>query len=133
MSNHEYQYLQEMGIQYWKLVHPERLLGVSLPTIDLPDSCRLLLVSPNCPQQSSALLFSRVLKSMGIELNDARHLEPQYIDQLGGSLPEWVWFAGCEPSHSEVSAKVLVSPNLSDIEGNNEHRRDLWQQICSYE
>ncbi|MDG2733340.1 DNA polymerase III subunit psi, partial [Vibrio parahaemolyticus] len=43
----------------------------------------------------------------------------------------WVWFAGCEADQS-IKAKHLTSPLLQDIDGNNEQRRALWQQICSY-
>ncbi|MDW2373263.1 DNA polymerase III subunit psi, partial [Vibrio sp. 1078-1] len=50
---------------------------------------------------------------------------------LGEHQLEWVWFAGCE-SNSMENAKQLTSPLLQDIDGNNEQKRALWQQICSY-
>ena len=36
-------------------------------------------------------------------------------------------------SAADLVKKVLNSPLLSEIDGNVQHRRDLWQQICSYD
>ncbi|PRQ63684.1 DNA polymerase III subunit psi [Vibrio sp. V01_P9A10T6] len=133
MSHHENQYLQEMGIQRWELIHPQRLAGYQPDPVTLPSTCRLLLVSPQYPQQGALLLFSRVLKSMGLEISQACHLEPHSLSQLTGSSIEWLWFSGCEKRESPLAKKVLTSPPLVEIDGNTELRRALWQQICSYE
>ncbi|MDF2154454.1 DNA polymerase III subunit psi [Vibrio sp. CAU 1672] len=131
MSSRENQYLHEMGISLWELCHPERLTGYQAPQLELPLDCKLLLVSPVCPENQTALLFERVLKSIHLPLERARHIEPERLFQLGEHQLEWVWFAGCQAS-TEVQAKILTSPLLADIDGNNEQRRALWQQICSY-
>ncbi len=120
-----------MGISTWELVHPDRLAGYQSPVMALPDSCKLLLVSPRCPTRESAILFEKILKSMKLTLEQAMHLEPERLALLGEHQLEWVWFAGCEAQAME-NTRLLTSPLVEDIDGNNEHKRALWQQICSY-
>lgn len=131
MPQHEIEYLQEMGIQCYQLNHPERLQGYQAPSIVLQASCQLVLVSPQYPKNETAFLFEKVLKSINLDLQQAQHIYPHQVAQLAEHQLEWIWFAGCEV-HSEAKGKVLSSPLLSDIDGNNEQRRALWQQICSY-
>lgn len=121
MSINEKQYLHEMGITSWELIHPERLAGYQPPTIDLPSSCKLLLVSPICPTNETAILFEKILKSMKLTLEQAMHIEPERLAMLGEHQLEWVWFAGCE-SNSMENAKQLTSPLLQDIDGKNEQK-----------
>lgn len=131
MQNDEIAYLQQMGIDTYQLAHPQRLAGYQAPAIELPSECKLLLVSPDLPQGESAELFERVLKSMKLSLQQALHLFPEQLPQLSTDQIEWLWFAGCE-SNGDIQAKVLTSPQLSEIEGNTQYRKALWQQICSY-
>ena len=91
-----------------------------------------MLVSPEKPQGDLAVMFERVLKSIKLDLSQALHIQPQHLTSIELGDVEWVWFAGCE-SAQELQAKTLQSPLLSDINGNNQHRRDLWQQICAYD
>ncbi|EGQ7834874.1 TPA: DNA polymerase III subunit psi [Vibrio vulnificus] len=133
MTEHEKLYLQEMGICLWQVNHPERLMGYESPSIDLPDNCQLLLVAPSCPIQHTAVFFEKVLKSMQIELAQARHITPEQLDLVKPLKVNWVWFAGCPVQPLSMVAKVLQSPELAQIDGHNEHRRALWQQIRSYE
>lgn len=124
-------YLSEMGIDSYQLMHPQRLSGCQMATISLPSECQMLLVSPVLPQGSQAEFLERVLKSMQLTLAQTRHIFPQQIEQLQQQSVEWVWFAGC-PSSDALQGKVLSSPLLSDIDGNNQQRKALWQQICTY-
>ncbi|WP_367988231.1 DNA polymerase III subunit psi [Vibrio sp. NTOU-M3] len=132
MSQHELQYLQEMGIQSYQLAHPERLLGYQAEKFALQASCKLLLVSPFFPENETALLFERVLKSIQLTLSDALHIFPEQIEQLGEHHLQWVWYAGCDAS-DQIQANKLVSPELVKIDGDNQQRRALWQQICAYQ
>lgn len=132
MSPHEMQYLQEMGIQSYELAHPERLQGYQAPQLVLQETCQLLLVSPQFPQKETALLFERVLKSINLSLEQALHVYPEQLHQLSEHQLEWIWFAGCE-AQEKLNAKVLTSPELGQINGNQAQRRALWQQICSYQ
>ncbi|MGP8307488.1 DNA polymerase III subunit psi [Vibrio sp. YIC-376] len=131
MSINEKQYLHEMGISTWELIHPDRLAGYHSPKIDLSSACKLLLVSPECPTNESVILFEKILKSMKLTLDQSMHLEPERLSQLGEHQLEWVWFAGSEAKACE-NTKQLISPLLQEIDGNNEQKRALWQQICSY-
>lgn len=124
-------YLQAMGIQTWELVHPERLAGYQPSPQPLDAGCRLLLVCETFPDAQDIALFARVLKSFHVSLDQARHVYPHQLAQLDLSALEWIWFAGCDAT-PEIAAKRLVSPLLRAIAGNNQHRRDLWQQICAY-
>lgn len=131
-------YLAEMGIQRWELSHPECLSGFHARPINLPDSCVLLFVSPQKPQGELAVMFSKVLKSMQLDLDQARHIYPQQLAQLDFSsfistALTWVWFAGCDAVTLADDFQVLNSPLLAKIQGNNQQRRLLWQQICTYE
>lgn len=83
------------------------------------------------PTNETAILFEKILKSMKLTLEQAMHIEPERLAMLGEHQLEWVWFAGCE-SNSMENAKQLTSPLLQDIDGKNEQKRALWQQICSY-
>ncbi|UUM30153.1 DNA polymerase III subunit psi [Vibrio japonicus] len=132
MPQHQAQYLQEMGIQRYELIHPERLQGYQVPGLELPESCKVLLVSPEYPQKDITLLFERVLKSIHLSLDEARHIYPEQLSQLTEHQLKWVWFAGCE-ALAVANANMLTSLKLSQIDGNNEQRRALWQQICSYQ
>ncbi|PFG55436.1 DNA polymerase III psi subunit [Vibrio sp. ES.051] len=131
MSINEKQYLHEMGISTWELVHPDRLIGYQAPNVDLPSSCKLLLVSPVCPENETVILFEKILKSMKLTLDQAMHLEPERLSLLDKHELEWVWFAGCEAT-TLLNTKRLTSPLLKEIDGNNQQKRALWQQICSY-
>lgn len=132
MPQHQEQYLQEMEIQRYELIHPERLQGYQAPGLVLPESCKVLLVSPEYPQKDVALLFERVLKSIHLSLSASLHIYPEQLCQLSEHQLKWVWFAGCE-AQDVARVNVLKSLKLSQIDGNNEQRRALWQQICSYQ
>ncbi|PJC86133.1 DNA polymerase III subunit psi [Vibrio sp. HA2012] len=129
-------YLNEMQIDSWELLHPERLSGYvrsDLP-VTLPGECELLLVSPVLPVQEEAAYLDKVLASMQLNLGQVRHIYPQQFAMVDLTVhrPKWVWFAGCE-SCDVSSVQILSSPMLTDIRGSNPHRRALWQQICSYD
>ena len=126
------QYLHEMGISQWDLVHPDRLAGYQANLTVLPDGCKLLLVSDEKPDGKLAEMFERVLKSIKLDLTQALYIPCSQFTSIDSSRVDWVWFAGSSPS-IELDAKVLQSPLLSEIDGNNQHRRDLWQQICAYD
>ena len=78
-------------------------------------------------------MFERVLKSIKLTLDQAQHITPDQLVSLGEHQLTWIWYAGDAPINNDISAKKLVTPLLSVINGNNTHRRALWQQICSYE
>ncbi|EGA70114.1 DNA polymerase III subunit psi [Vibrio sinaloensis DSM 21326] len=132
MSHRELHYLDEMGIQCYELIHPQRLDNAPNEQLMLPESCHMLLVSPECPQGKLALLFERVLKTVKLDLSQALHIYPEQYAQLAKPHSGWIWFAGCEAKESEQGS-VLVSPMLNQIDGNNEQRRALWQQIQKYQ
>lgn len=131
MQTNPMAYLSEMGIDTYQLMYPQRLSGYQVAAIILPSNCKLLLVSSVFPEGSQAEFLERVLKSMQLTLEQTRHIYPQQIEQLQGQSAEWLWFAGCQSS-DVLQGKVLSSPLLSDIDGNNQQRKALWQQICTY-
>ncbi|CAH0538786.1 DNA polymerase III subunit psi [Vibrio marisflavi] len=126
------QYLNEMGISEWYLKQPELLQGVCANKAELPKACRLLLVSPLLPSGSVASMFEKVLKSMRLELSQSRHILPHQLDSFHLKGIEWIWFAGCDVNEA-VKTRVLSSPVLSEVADNTQLKRQLWQQICSYE
>ncbi|CAM3013922.1 DNA polymerase III subunit psi [Vibrio rarus] len=120
--------LSEMGIEQWQLLHPERLQGYQLPAIELDESVKLLLVSPQIPCGHYAEFLQKVLKAMNLQLSDCRHLYPHQFQQLTAHRLQWLWFSDCEVA-SVDGVRVIHSPALSDIDGHNQNRRQLWNQI----
>ncbi|MEZ9229785.1 DNA polymerase III subunit psi [Vibrio amylolyticus] len=133
MQQRDLQYLQEMGIDSWQLNHPDRLDGYQAPRVELNAECRLLLVSTELPSGDLAVMFERVLKSVKLTLDQAQHIYPEQLHSIHSDQLVWIWYAGTTSVNDSISANKLLSPLLSDIDGNNTHRRALWQQICSYE
>ncbi|MCL9781125.1 DNA polymerase III subunit psi [Vibrio sp. S4M6] len=125
-------YLKEMGISEWQLDKPQLMKGINVELASLPDGCQLLLVSPDLPNGEVAHMFEKVLKSMNLSLDQSRHIFPHQLNSFNLEALQWIWFAGC-PLVDEVVTKVLCSPALNDINNNPAHKRQLWQQICSYE
>ncbi|GLO61748.1 DNA polymerase III subunit psi [Vibrio sp. MACH09] len=132
MLSSEAEYLQEMGISRWDVIHPQRLEGYHAESIVLPEECKLLLVSAVKPKGELAELFERVLKSMGLTLDQSLHLFPNQMPYLGKQSLDWIWFSGGEAIELE-GVNLISSPLLADIQGNTQQRRQLWQQICKYD
>lgn len=121
-----------MGITQWTLTHPERLEGFEQEPLNLESDIKLLFVSEVVPSGSNAEFMQKVLQgAMKLSLDACRHITPGQFSQLSEHALEWVWFCGCEPQKTEVS-KTLKSPALSEIDGHNQNRRALWEQIKSY-
>ncbi|USD32063.1 MULTISPECIES: DNA polymerase III subunit psi [Vibrio] len=128
MTTQELTYLHEMGIQAYQLAHPERLQGYSVEGIALPDDCKMLLVSPQQPLGSTVTLFENILKTINLTLEQSLYFAPEHLALLENSQVDWIWFAGCE-AQLELGQRTLRSPCLNEIDGNQQHKRVLWQQI----
>ncbi|OBT06662.1 DNA polymerase III subunit psi [Vibrio sp. UCD-FRSSP16_10] len=122
--------LTEMGIEQWQLLHPNRLEGYKQPDISLDSEIKLLFVSAEVPSGTDAEFLQKVLKAMKLQLSDCRHLYPNQLQQLTEHNLQWVWFSDCEPTSLD-NVKVIHSPLLSEIDGHNQNRRQLWNQIQS--
>lgn len=127
------QYLKEMGISTFDVAHPDKLEGYQPADIVLPDDCTLLLVAEACPQGEDATLFIKVLASMKLQPEQALHVTPVQLATIKKHSLTWIWFSGCEANVILDGVNQLSSPPLQDIHGNTQNRRDLWQQICSYD
>ncbi len=73
-----------MGISQWELSHPDRLAGYESELIPLSSDCKLLLVSPDKPQEDLAVMFERVLKSIKLDLSQALPSTTAFICCGGG-------------------------------------------------
>jgi DNA polymerase-3 subunit psi len=123
-----------MGVQTWQLQHASRLNGYVQAQIKLPDSCRLLFISPEKPEGTITFMLEKVLKSMDLTIEQTMHLYPEQFRQVDENQLEWLWFSGCQIIRdNDVQSKVLATPLLADIDGNTAEKRNLWKQICSYE
>ncbi|MBD1576112.1 DNA polymerase III subunit psi [Vibrio sp. S11_S32] len=140
----ERQKLQEIGIDVWEVSHPERLQGFQSSGFSLPPTCVLLLVAESIPQGQDTALFAKVLASMKLNLDQALHVTPTQLSQINQHQLTWVWFCGTETEtdtetksqaleFSVEGLQVLNSVSLADIPTDISHRRQLWQQICSYQ
>ncbi|SJL85312.1 DNA polymerase III subunit psi [Vibrio palustris] len=124
-------YLHEMGIQPWELIHPERMLGVQSAKLELPQKCCLLLVTDKALRDADLSFFERILATFDVTLDQVCRVTPDNFVLVELSTIEWVWFAGCSAQQHNLS-KQLISPYVEEINGNTQHRRELWQQICAY-
>lgn len=124
-------YLHEMGIQSWDLIHPERLLGVQTVKQKLPQQYCLLLVTDKALSDEDLPFFERILATFDVSLKDVVRVTPDNFSliELAEHI-QWVWFAGCAAQEHTVT-KQLISPYIQEIDGNTQHRRALWQQICT--
>ena len=129
MPSIEHTYLHEMGIQVYDLKSMDKLKGYQAAPINLPATCKLVLLSPIYPTGEDAELFERVLHSIELTLADALHIFPQYSNFVSSQNQDWVWFSGCQVD-PRIKGKVLHSPDLSCVKGDQQQRRSLWQQIC---
>jgi DNA polymerase-3 subunit psi len=120
-----------MEIESWQLSHPERLEGYQAPIIELDPQTKLLFISPELPHGRDAEFMGKVIKTMGLELEQCRHIFPNQLPQLSAHHLEWVWYAQCKGEGLE-NVKSLQSPALSNINGHNQNRRALWDQIKAY-
>lgn len=124
-------YLSAMDIQQWELIHPERLAGFQPRTQTLDHDCRLLLVANQPPQGAEILLLERILKAFSLSCrwfatsHRFSSVNLPILDSSGSGC-------GCDPL-SHQAQKQLHSPRLSDIDGNTQYRRALWQQICAHQ
>lgn len=133
--------LQLMGIQTWELTHPERVPNGAQARFSVPESCQLLFVSPVKPQGDKVAFFEKIVKAMKLELSQAQHITPDMLSQLDAEpMPRWIWLAGVESAQQRLSQWkqqhdlsdapfALISPLLSEIEGQDAHKRQLWNQI----
>ncbi|MGO1297276.1 MAG: DNA polymerase III subunit psi [Vibrio sp.] len=124
-------YLHEMGIQSWDLIHPERLQGVQSAKQKVPQQYCLVLVTDRALSREDLPFFERILSTFNVALPDVCRVNPiQFSDIEFSEHLQWVWFAGCHAQEHTV-AKQLTSPYIHEIDGNTQHRRALWQQICT--
>lgn len=126
------QRLKEMGITVWDVRRPECYPDVSPQPVSLPDDCKLLLVCESKPTEQEAWLFSKVLASMKLSVEQALYLPPQAVNLLGKHQLDWCWFAGTQDADIE-GVKRLISPSLSALDNDQLAKKQLWQQIKQYE
>lgn len=126
------QYLHEMGVTAWQIKESTVFPEYRQNLISLPESCKLLFVADQNPQQHDAWLFGKVLASMKLKPEDAFFLPVDALEQLSEHQLTWCWFAGV-PSTQLTGVQTLSSISLSEMRENTVSRRHLWQQICAYE
>ncbi|MDA9556799.1 DNA polymerase III subunit psi [Vibrio sp.] len=126
-------YLSEMGLDQWTLQCPDLLSGDYLDVKEtLDDSCQLLFISPCKPLVDQILFLEKILGAMKLTIEQVRYVELDSLSKLDISTVTWVWFSGAERADliEEIKdKKYLISPLLEHIDGNNQERRALWQQI----
>lgn len=128
--------LSEMGISTWSLAHAECLQGLSHETVDIPIQYSLLFVADTQPTQLELAYLEKVLASMKLTLNDICHLQPHQLHSITDHQLNWLWLCRDEsypvPEHLAM-LNLLTSPSLLNLQASPQHRKSLWQQICSYD
>ncbi|CZF78971.1 DNA polymerase III subunit psi [Grimontia marina] len=126
------QRLKEMGITVWDIRRPECYPDLAPQPVSLPEHCKLLLVCDAQPSEQEAWLFSKVLASMKLSVEQALYLPPQAVNLLGKHQLDWCWFAGTQQTDID-GVKMLTSPSLAVLDNDQLAKKQLWQQIKQYE
>ncbi|WP_070972339.1 DNA polymerase III subunit psi [Vibrio sonorensis] len=129
MSNRDSTYLNEMGIDCYQLIHPQRLEGYQQAKIELDSECELLLVTPAAPQGDTVPLLDNIVKAMALTLPQVRVIAPEQLSQIAEPSLSWVWFCGCESVELPFTTHLVSSPSLTELANNQQEKRALWQQI----
>ncbi len=132
MQPREIALLQQMGLGYWQIRHPDLFPNYQPETITLPESCRLLLVFNGQWQTEDVALLKRILQSFALTLEDTLCLPTTSLDRLGEHHLAWCWFVDCQGS-APVGVNILRSTSLQKLQQHPELKKDLWRQICAYD
>ncbi len=132
MKQRDIQVLQEMGLTVWQIRNTELFPNLEVPTITLPEQCKLLFVSNDELSEHDAWLFGKILKSMKLAPEQALMLPLDALDQIGEHHLTWCWFAGCTGAQPD-GCQVLNSVSLHLMHNDPSSKKALWQQICSYD
>ncbi len=126
-----FQRLDVMGIPLFQIRNPDIFAGHH-HQITLPESCKLLLISESLPQNEEALLFSKIIATMGLKADQTLHLMPQSLHLLNHHQLQWCWFCGCE-GESLPNVKMLHSSSLAVLQQDQQAKKYLWQQIKTHQ
>ncbi|KXF79691.1 DNA polymerase III subunit psi [Enterovibrio coralii] len=122
------QRLKEMGITVWDVRRADLFPTQTAQTIDLPSTCKLLLVCDSQPEEQDAWLFGKILSSMKLAPEEALRLPPEALSSLAEHALTWCWFAGCDGEVPQ-GVKKLTSPSLSLLQNDQNAKKALWHQI----
>lgn len=129
-SRHDWQ-LQQMGIKHYQLRRPTALHGEV--AIVLPDSVRLILLTPVIPTVTSSL-WSDILRTMSLHQEQVYCLGPEQVMMIPENTHCIFWLMGLDEPPELPSCVVdlptLTSPSLVELANNPDAKRTLWQQIC---
>lgn len=128
--------LSEMGISTWSLAHAECLQGLSEESVEIPNRYKLLFVADSKPSDLEIAYLQKVLASMKLGLKDICHLKPHQLSSITSHNLQWLWV--CRDENYQVpkplaALSLLTSPSLLNLQASPQHRKSLWQQICSYD
>lgn len=135
MSNNytNFAFLQEMGIGIWQVREPRFFSHLEKEIIELPKECKLIFICEIAPSKDQLAFVSKILNSMNLGLDETYFLPPNETENILAD-DVFCWFVGINPQKTTISnAKVLHSCTLEQLENNPQAKRDLWQQIKSYD
>ncbi|MGF1681061.1 DNA polymerase III subunit psi [Photobacterium minamisatsumaniensis] len=132
MKQRNLQLMQEMGLTYWQIRKPAFYPDMEIPSIDLPEACKLLFVCDDELDDHDKWLFGKILSSMKLTAEQALCLPPSAIEQVREHHLTWCWVAGCESPHP-AGCQLLTSVSLKQMHTHPASKKALWQQICSYD
>ena len=119
--------LQQLGITQWTLRRPTVLQGEIAVT--LPVGTRLVMVAAQPPSPRDPLVGD-VLRSLSLRPEQVYTLTPEQIAMLPGATHCHSWRLGVETA-LPLAGVQLSSPPLSELYGNVQAKRALWQQISA--
>jgi DNA polymerase-3 subunit psi len=121
------QRLKNMGIRVWQLRKPEHYPDHQ-PKVVIPETCRLLLVTDQTPNEADAWLFGKIIASMQVMPEACFYLSSEGFSYLDEHQLDWCWFAGIKASPM-ANVRVLSSPCLSQLHHDLNAKKALWHQI----
>ncbi|MCE5164588.1 MULTISPECIES: DNA polymerase III subunit psi [Plesiomonas] len=121
--------LELMGITQWQLRHPSLLQGDV--SVAVGPHIRLVIVAEQ-PPALSVRLCQDVLSTLQVTAEQVCCIRPEQVAFLRIAQPCWFWLMGCEAEIPD-GCRALHSPVLARFGPDAQAKRQLWQQIVTYE
>lgn len=122
------QRLNEMGIPVWDIRDPSLFEQSPKPFL-LPETCQLLFVCNETPNEQQAWLFGKILGSMQLLPSQALQIPSVALSSLNAHSLQWCWFCDCQNQEMIEGVKNIFSPSLSTLSEDINAKKTLWNQI----
>ncbi|GAA0496825.1 DNA polymerase III subunit psi [Tatumella terrea] len=121
--------LQQMGITQYRLHRPRVLRGEV--AVRLRAETRLVIVTSETLSLTPAFMQD-VLRTLDLNEHQLLILTERQLSMLPAPVPCALWLLGV-PAEKQYAGVQLTTPPLAELIDNSEAKRNLWQQIITYD